>query len=59
MNPILWIMVLLMIFIGYLEDKFGFYRKEQEVINRRNPQINLILDKLEKIEDNHYLASLI
>ena len=40
----------LIILFGYLEDKFGFFEEEQRVQARRNPQLNEILNRLERIE---------
>ena len=42
--------VILTIYFGYLEDKFGFYSGEQDVVTRRNPRVNEILKSLDRIE---------
>ncbi|MFH0701807.1 MAG: hypothetical protein V2A62_05220 [Candidatus Woesearchaeota archaeon] len=48
--PILIIGIFLLVLFGYFEDKFGFYRTEQEEVTQRTPQMNLILEKLDKVE---------
>lgn len=48
--PILILMVLLMVFLGYLEDRAGFHREEAHEISKRNPMMNDILKRLERIE---------
>jgi len=48
--PIVIIGILGLVFIGYLEDKLGFYKAEQEKITQRNPQITEILEKIKLIE---------
>jgi hypothetical protein len=48
--PLLLVGAFLFILLGYIEDKFGFFKAETEAANRRNPQLSQILEKLEKIE---------
>jgi glucan phosphoethanolaminetransferase (alkaline phosphatase superfamily) len=48
--PIFILLVILMIFFGYLEDKAGFHREELQEITKRNPVYNEILERLERIE---------
>jgi hypothetical protein len=48
--PIYLIVILIMILFGYLEDKLGFFSEEARIVTRRNPQMEEILRRLEKIE---------
>jgi glucan phosphoethanolaminetransferase (alkaline phosphatase superfamily) len=48
--PIFILLVILMIFFGYLEDKAGFHREELHEITKRNPVYAEILERLERIE---------
>lgn len=48
--PIFLLLVLAMIFFGYLEDRAGFHREELHQITKRNPVYNEILERLERIE---------
>jgi L-asparagine transporter-like permease len=48
--PIFILLVVLMIFFGYIEDKAGFHREEIHEISKRNPIYHDILDRLERIE---------
>jgi len=48
--PILIVGILLLIGFGYLEDRFGFYRTEQQEVTQRTPQMNEILEKLKSLE---------
>lgn len=41
---------LILVILGYLEDKLGFFSEEQKVHAIRNPQLTLILERLEHIE---------
>jgi L-asparagine transporter-like permease len=49
--PIFIALVILMIFFGYLEDKAGFHREEAHELSKRNPMMNEILERLERIEN--------
>ena len=48
--PILIIGILLMVLIGYIDDKLGFYREEHREVSRRNPYLVEIIERLDKIE---------
>ena len=48
--PILVLGLFLITFMGYIEDKLGFYSTELKASQRRNPQINEILERLDRIE---------
>lgn len=48
--PIILLTIVIFVTVGYFEDKLGFWKEEQRVSSSRNPQISLILAKLEKIE---------
>jgi len=48
--PILIFGVLAMILFGYFEDKWGFLREETHFVSKRNPDMQEILDRLERIE---------
>jgi len=48
--PILIAGVIIMILFGYLEDKLGFLREESYFVSKRNPQMQEIIDRLERIE---------
>ncbi|MCK5283768.1 MAG: hypothetical protein KAK00_10285 [Nanoarchaeota archaeon] len=48
--PIILLIFLLLILVGYLEDKLGFFQEEQKVHAVRNPPITEILERLKKIE---------
>ena len=47
--PILIVLTTLMIFIGYLDDKFGFLKEEISFTQRRNKQMIEINEKLDKV----------
>jgi hypothetical protein len=49
--PIFILTILLMILFGYFEDKMGFFEEENEAVNRRNPALRDIEQRLEKIEE--------
>ena len=48
--PILIAMILIMVFIGWLEDKLGFFKEESKVIMTRTPQIIETLEIVKRIE---------
>ena len=48
--PILIVGMLGLTLIGYVEDKLGFFSTETEVAQRRNPQLNELLDRVKRIE---------
>ena len=48
--PIYFMIVLIMMFLGYLEDKVGLYREESRAAGSRNPYFKEIIDRLTKIE---------
>lgn len=52
--PILILGIFLLILFGYIEDRLGFYRAEQEGVTERTPQMNAILKKLEHVEKELY-----
>ncbi len=48
--PIFLGLFLILVLLGYLEDKLGFFSAEQDVHAKRNPQIAKILKRLDQIE---------
>ncbi len=48
--PIFLLLFMGLIFVGYIEDKLGFFKEEQKVSSIRNPQLNDIIKRLERIE---------
>jgi hypothetical protein len=42
--------VLLMVLFGFLEEKLGFYGEEQKVAYSRNPYMQDIVERLDRIE---------
>ena len=48
--PIYFGVIVLMIFLGYIEDKAGLYREESRASASRNPYFKDIIDRLDKIE---------
>ena len=48
--PIFILTILLMLIFGYMEDKLGFYKEESRAATRRNPYMNEIINKLDKID---------
>jgi len=48
--PIYVLVIVLMILFGYFEDKLGFFREESRITTKRNPQIEELLRRLERIE---------
>lgn len=48
--PMLFIMVGLMVFIGWLEDRMGFFKEESKVIMTRTPQIIETLEIVQRLE---------
>ncbi len=48
--PALLLLLILMVFFGYLEDKAGFHREETHELAKRNPINHEILERLERIE---------
>ena len=47
--PIYFLVIILMILFGYLEDRLGFYREESLAHSKRNPYFDEILKKLDDI----------
>ncbi|MBN2423139.1 hypothetical protein JXB41_08000 [Candidatus Woesearchaeota archaeon] len=48
--PILFLGILGLVFLGFIEDRLGFYRTEIKTSQKRNPQMNEILRRLDRIE---------
>jgi len=48
--PIYLGVVLLMIFLGYLEDRAGLFREESRAAGSRNPYFKEIIERLDRIE---------
>ena len=48
--PILFLGFVVLGLFGWLEDKLGFPQLEREHVEKRNPYMNKILKKLDKIE---------
>ncbi len=49
--PIYIFVIVIMITFGYFEDKFGFFKEEIREHTNRNPQMQEILKRLERIEN--------
>lgn len=55
--PILFLGFVVLGLFGWLEDRLGFHQLEREHVEKRNPYMNKILKKLDKIEreiKNHH-----
>jgi len=48
--PIFIASILLLIILGYIEDRAGFHREEIREVYKRNPMMHDIIDRLERIE---------
>lgn len=48
--PIFIMTVIFLIFLGYLEDKWGFFSEESRVQSARNPYLSEINERLDRIE---------
>jgi hypothetical protein len=48
--PIMAISGFILILIGYLEDRAGYFQQEQNVIGKRNPYLVETLERVKKIE---------
>jgi len=48
--PILIFGVIMLVLFGYLEDRMGFLREETHFVSKRNPDMQEILDRLERME---------
>jgi len=48
--PIYFGIILIMIFLGYLEDKVGLFREEHRASSARNPYFTDIIERLDRIE---------
>lgn len=48
--PLYIVVIILLMFLGYLEDKAGFFREEQRLSSLRNPYLVEISRKLDRIE---------
>jgi hypothetical protein len=48
--PILLAGAVLLVLVGYFEDKMGFFEEENKAVTRRTPQMNEIITRLDKIE---------
>ena len=48
--PIFALLIVLLIFFGYLEDRAGFHREEAHELAKKNPVYTDILERLERIE---------
>jgi hypothetical protein len=48
--PLFVLLVFLMVFFGYIEDRAGFHREEIHQIAKRNPLFHEILERLDRIE---------
>ena len=48
--PLFIILIIIMIFFGYLEDRAGFHREEIHEIAKRNPIYSEILERLDRLE---------
>ncbi len=48
--PILFLGFVVLGLFGWLEDRLGFHQLEREHVEKRNPYMNKILKRLDKIE---------
>jgi hypothetical protein len=48
--PLFVVLIVFLVFFGYLEDRAGFQREETHEIAKRNPVYNDILKRLDRIE---------
>ncbi len=48
--PIYIFAILVMVVVGYFEDKMGFFKEEVREHTNRNPQMQEILERLDRIE---------
>jgi hypothetical protein len=48
--PFFLFTLLMMILLGYLEDKLGFYDEENKLVSEKNPYFTEIMDRLDRIE---------
>jgi predicted Na+-dependent transporter len=48
--PIFVVLVFLLVFFGYIEDRAGFHREEIHEVAKRNPIYHEILNRLDRIE---------
>ncbi|MBN1502872.1 hypothetical protein JW930_04970 [Candidatus Woesearchaeota archaeon] len=49
--PIFIVVIILIIFFGFLEDKLGFYSQEQKTVQSRSPYFKDINERLKRIEE--------
>jgi hypothetical protein len=48
--PIYIATLVLMILFGYIEDKLGVFKKESEILQKKTPYVNEMMERLERIE---------
>lgn len=48
--PIFVATIIIMLIIGYMDDKLGFHKEEHKVAQRRNPYMKEIIERLDNIE---------
>ncbi|MBW2967076.1 hypothetical protein KY362_01175 [Candidatus Woesearchaeota archaeon] len=48
--PIFLVLVIAMVFFGYLEDRAGFHREEIHELSKRNPMMQDIIQRLDRLE---------
>ncbi len=48
--PLFLVMLLMLILLGYIEDKAGFHREELHEVAKKNPLLNDIIKRLDRIE---------
>jgi hypothetical protein len=51
MIPIIILAIAFLIFLGWVEDTLGVFREEIRFVTRRNPQMEEVLEQLEKIKE--------
>lgn len=49
--PLYLLFMSLLVLVGYIEDRMGFFRAEIESRNDRNPYMSRILNKLDEIDN--------
>ncbi|MBR9699059.1 hypothetical protein GOV09_01220 [Candidatus Woesearchaeota archaeon] len=48
--PIFILLIVMLVLLGFLEDRLGFFEEEQKVTAKRNPHLNEIIKRLDRIE---------
>ncbi|MFC1754980.1 hypothetical protein ACFL96_16575 [Thermoproteota archaeon] len=49
--PIFIASIIAMVLVGYMDYKLGFHREESRIVSKRNPYMEEIVERLERIEN--------